>query len=93
MSGDFDHAPTPPAYVRQLEREAHELAAKYASIKSLVAANHLAVLHQIGDLASTAMAANASIAELVNEVAGLRVEISSLAKLVQNLVTHLGASK
>lgn len=90
----FGSAPTPPAYVKQLEQEQHELERKHSTVKSLVSANHLAMLHQIGDLANMQSTTNADLAELRNEVAEAKAEakaeISAVKALLQKLTVHMG---
>ncbi len=49
-NGDEGPAFTPPAFVRQLDERTHDLTRKYNALKSMVGANHLASMHEIGAL-------------------------------------------
>lgn len=79
----FGSAPTPPAFVRQLEEEQHELERKHASVKSLVAANHIATLHQLGALAGT-------IEGLTEDVKTLTGRVDAALILLHKLAVHMG---
>lgn len=56
--------PTPPAFVRQLAERVDENYVRHRNLRELVAANHMAVMHEVGQLAAGILALGQAVEEL-----------------------------
>lgn len=74
----FPFPPTPPAHVAQLERRAEEQHTELRNLRSVVHANHLAVMHDLGQLAA--------------EMLRVSQRLSAVAEQLAKLSQHMGAA-
>jgi len=84
VSTDNGHPPiTPPAFVRQLEQNQHELYSDQQSLRQMSVAMHMATTEQLGLIAGEVRTNTADISEIKESMKTLEEVKSLLKQLVE----------
>ncbi len=88
-NGDRPPAFTPPAFVRQIDEKLSELWGKHARLKNKTESDNIAVIHQIGSVATSVLANNALISDLRSDVDAIASNLQTLMSMCREILARM----